>query len=97
MDKLITQVLEWALEKGLLEGKNIPKQSMKVIEEFGETCSAILKGKQEEIVDGIGDTFVTLIILCGQLGLKPEDCLEAAYNEIKNRTGKTVDGTFIKN
>ena len=46
--------------------------------------------------DGLGDTLVTLIILAAQYSLELGDCLEYAYNEIKNRTGKTVGGTFIK-
>ncbi len=51
---------------------------------------------ENELKDALGDTIVTLIILAGQNGLKLEDCLEYAYNEIKNRTGKTINGTFIK-
>ena len=54
------------------------------------------KSIHNELVDGLGDTLVTLIILAAQYGLELEDCLEYAYNEIKDRTGKTVDGTFIK-
>ncbi len=49
-----------------------------------------------ELKDAFGDTLVTLIILSAQYDLQLEDCLEVAYNEIKNRTGKTVGGTFIK-
>jgi NTP pyrophosphatase (non-canonical NTP hydrolase) len=67
------------------------------MEELGETAGAIAKNKATaEIMDGIGDTFVTLIILSYQMGLEPTDCLEAAYNEIKNRKGNTVNGVFIK-
>jgi len=55
-----------------------------------------VKAIHNELVDGLGDTLVTLIILAAQYGLELEDCLEYAYNEIKNRTGKTVSGTFIK-
>lgn len=54
------------------------------------------KAIHNELVDGLGDTLVTLIILAAQYGLELEDCLEYAYNEIKDRTGKTVGGTFIK-
>ena len=67
------------------------------MEELGETAGAILKNKEKsEIIDGIGDTLVTVIILAKQLGLNPTECLESAWNEIKDRKGKTVDGTFIK-
>lgn len=44
----------------------------------------------------MGDIFVTLIILCKQLGLDSIDCLESAYNKIKGRQGKTINGQFIK-
>ena len=51
---------------------------------------------EQELKDAYGDTLVTLIISAAQYELGLEDCLEYAYNEIKNRTGKTVGGTFIK-
>ena len=44
----------------------------------------------------MGDIFVTLIILCKQLGIDPQRCLELAYDKIKDRQGKTIDGTFVK-
>lgn len=44
----------------------------------------------------MGDIFVTLIILCNQLNLDPVECLYKAYEKIKDRKGKTIDGTFIK-
>lgn len=96
MDQLVENVLEWAKDKGILDVNNVPKQAMKVIEEVGETFQAILKNKPEETKDGIGDVFVTMIILSGQLGLDPKDCLQTAYDVIKNRTGKTENGVFIK-
>lgn len=96
-DELIQNVKEWADAKDILKSENAPKQLMKVMEELGETAGAIAKNKATaEIMDGIGDTFVTLIILSYQMGLEPTDCLEAAYDEIKNRKGNTVNGVFIK-
>ena len=95
-DKLITNVIGWADDKGILVKDNAPKQMLKVLEEVGETAGALLKDNKAEIVDGIGDSFVTLIILSMQLGLHPSECLEAAWNEIKDRKGKTENGVFIK-
>ena len=95
-DALIENVRRWADDKGLIKIENAPKQVMKVNEEFGEFCSAVIKGYSRETKDGAGDTFVTLIILCFQLRLDPTECLEFAWDEIKNRTGKTIGGTFIK-
>ena len=96
MDQLCENVRKWAEDKSLLVPFNAPYQMLKVIEEVGETAGAIAKNKEEEIRDGIGDSFVTLIILAHQLDMTPHECLNQAWNEIKNRTGKTVDGVFIK-
>ena len=95
-DELIENVVHWAMDKDILKRDNAPKQTMKVMEELGETAGAILKNKEEEIKDGLGDPFVTLIILSKQLGLEPAECLEAAWNEIKDRKGKTQNGIFVK-
>ena len=96
MNQLCENVRKWAEDKSLLFSFNAPHQMLKVMEEVGETAGAIAKNKEEEIKDGIGDSFVTLIILAHQLGMTPQECLNQAWNEIKNRTGKTVDGVFIK-
>jgi phosphoribosyl-ATP pyrophosphohydrolase len=94
---LESKVLEWAKERDLIKPENAPKQSMKIMEEIGETMRAYLKGDEKELIDGIGDSLVTLIIFSAQCGYSATDCLEAAYNEIANREGKTVNGVFIKN
>ena len=96
-DNLIDNVTQWADDKDILKSENAPKQLMKVMEELGETAGAISKNKAtEEIQDGIGDTFVTLIILSRQLGLDPTECLEHARNEIQGRTRQTINAVFIK-
>lgn len=95
-DQLIKNVHDWADAKALLKEENAPKQIMKVVEEFGETCSAINKKDVFGTIDGLGDTFVTLIILSYQLGYEPNAVLRAAWEEIKDRRGETVNGVFIK-
>lgn len=97
MNELNQKVLEWAKERSLIKPENSIKQLAKLTEEVGELAGAILKNRPDEIKDAIGDIQVVLIILTEQLGLNYEECLESAYNVIKNRTGKTVNGTFIKN
>ena len=96
MDDLIENVKTWAEEKNLLKKENSKAQMLKVLEEVGETAGALLKNKNKEIIDGLGDSFVTLIILCYQLDLEPKQCLQSAWDEIKNRKCKTVNGTFIR-
>ena len=90
------EVLHWANERGLLKPENKLMQMGKMVSEVGELCDAIIKDDKNGQIDGIGDVLVTLIILANQLGYDIEDCLEVAYNEIKNRKGETINGTFIK-
>jgi len=89
-------VLKWADERGLLKPENAPRQMLKLIEEVGELAGAMAKNKQGDIVDAIGDIQVVLIILSKQLGYDYEQCLVDAYNVIKERKGKLINGVFVK-
>jgi NTP pyrophosphatase (non-canonical NTP hydrolase) len=95
-DELINNVFTWADNKGLIKEENATKQMLKVVEEVGETAGALAKNNRDELKDGIGDSFVTLIILANQCGYTPSECLQAAWDEIKGRTGKTINGVFVK-
>lgn len=96
-DDLIIAVKLWAFSRGLLHNKEASRsQMLKVMEEVGETAAAIARGNKRKIIDGIGDSFVTLIILAYQNDVDPTDCLRAAWDEIKDRAGKTENGVFIK-
>lgn len=95
-EELQANVEDWADAKGLLKKENAPKQFLKVIEEVGELAAAVARDDEGEIIDAMGDTLVTLIILSAQLGYDPVACLDVAYNIISKRTGKTINGVFIK-
>ena len=95
-EQLEGEIINWARDRYLLKPNNAPKQFLKFIEESGELARAILKDDLEEEIDAFGDVLVTLIILAEQRGVNLTDCLEQAYNEIKDRKGSTVNGTFIK-
>lgn len=95
-DDLIQAVKIWADSRNLLQRSNINAQMLKVMEEIGETAAAIARGQRNEMIDGIGDSFVTLIILAYQNGIDPTDALRRAWNEIKDRKGKTENGVFVK-
>ena len=90
------KILEWAKERGILIPDNATKQMLKLSEEVGELAGAIAKGNETDQIDAIGDIQVVLIILSEQLGINYKEALESAYNVIKNRTGKTINGVFIK-
>lgn len=96
-EQLKNDVLVWAEQRRILKPENQLKQMGKMVSEMGELCDAIIKDDKEGIKDGIGDTLVTIIILSEQLNLDPLVCLFHAYNEIKDRTGKSENGIFIKN
>lgn len=95
MEELVRQVEKWASDRGIDKGSS-EKQFLKVAEEFGEIAAALARNDQEELKDSIGDTAVTLIILAKQNNLSLIECLDSAYNTIKNRQGKIIDGIFIK-
>lgn len=95
MNELVYLVEEWSKDKGL-DKADPSKQFLKVSEEFGEIAAAMARGQYEELKDAIGDTIVTLIILSQQHGLTVEECLAQAYGVISKRTGKMVNGVFVK-
>lgn len=95
MNELIKQVEQWSIDKGLHNG-NPDRQALKFYEEAGEVAAALSRGKMDALKDGIGDTVVTLIILAQQHDMTLQECLQYAYDEIKGRKGKTINGTFIK-
>ena len=89
-------IREWADERGLYENGDTKTQALKLVEEVGETCRAILKEDYDEVIDGIGDCVVVLTNLAELQGVSIEACIDAAYQEIKNRKGKMVNGTYKK-
>ena len=96
MKNLIKHAVSWGQNKNLIKKATSYKQFCKVVEEVAEIGTALNHQSEEELVDAIGDTAVTLIILAEQNGLNFKDCLEHAYNVIANRTGKTINGVFLK-
>ena len=95
LDQLVKQVEQWSKDKNLHNG-NPDRQALKFYEEAGEVGAALSRNKMDDLKDGIGDTVVTLIILAQQHDMTLEECLQYAYDEIKGRKGKTINGTFIK-
>lgn len=90
------KVVQWAKDRNLIEGATPDKQFLKLAEEMGELGSSLAKNNQDEIKDAIGDMMVVLTIMAEQLGMTVDECYAHAYNEIKDRKGKMVDGVFVK-
>ena len=94
--KLFQQIRDWAEERGLYEIGDPNTQYIKLQEECGELAKALLNNNQAEIIDAIGDIVVVLTNLAHQKNVSIEECISSAYNEIKERTGKMINGTFVK-
>jgi NTP pyrophosphatase (non-canonical NTP hydrolase) len=86
----------WANDRGLYSAGDTKTQTLKLMEEAGEICRAVLKVDKQATMDGIGDCVVVLTNLAELAGTSIEDCIDLAYEEIKNRTGKMSNGTFKK-
>ena len=89
-------IRSWAKERGLYEKGNAHTQYVKLQEEAGELAKALLKDDEHEIVDAIGDMVVVLTNLAHLKGYPIEYCIQEAYNVIAKRTGKMINGTFVK-
>ena len=93
-DNLIKQITQWHRDRNLIEGATDKDQLAKLIQEMGELSDNICKGK--DVSDDIGDMMVVLINIAERNNLSIEYCLEVAYNDIKDRKGKMIDGIFVK-
>lgn len=93
-DELIKAVEQWGENRKL----NDPKSQLnKVIEEVGEIAHEVSRNQyDDDFEDAIGDALVTIIILANIKRKDPVQCLRVAYDSIKDRTGSTKCGTFIK-
>ena len=101
LSKLVDDIIEWHYARNLIEGSTDLDQFGKLQEEVLELhealiCNSYLDNYTPEITDAIGDIIVVLINMAERNGLSIKDCLAVAYNDIKDRKGKMVDGIFVK-
>jgi NTP pyrophosphatase (non-canonical NTP hydrolase) len=89
-------IRKWASERGIYEKGDVKTQFSKLVEEVGELAKAVLENDEIEFVDAIGDCVVVLTNLAHLGGHKIEECIDSAYNQIKNRQGTMTNGTFVK-
>ena len=94
--ELEAAVEQWAEDKGIFDKATPIKQAMKTQEELTELLNAILDEDKSEIIDAIGDILVTVIIQAKMQEVTIEACLLSAYNVISKRTGKMINGQFVK-
>lgn len=88
-------IKEWARERGL-DIADPNRQMLKLVEEVGELAAAMARNIRDDEQDAIGDIYVVLTILSMQLGYDVQECIDKAYAVIAKRTGKMVNGVFVK-
>lgn len=93
---IIQTVEQWGRDRNIIQSCPPIKQAYKTLEECGELIEAIASGDFYDIADAIGDIQVTLILQCAMQGLDYNECLEKAYEVIKDRKGKLIGGKFVK-
>lgn len=93
---LFPAIRRWASDRNLILGATSHAQMLKMTEEVGELAAGIARGNAALIKDSIGDCVVVLTILAAQNNLTIEECTASAYNEIKDRKGRMVNGVFVK-
>ena len=91
---LIKGTIQWHHDRNLIEGSSDKDQVLKLVQELGELSDSVCKEK--DIKDDIGDMLVVMLNICERNDVSLFDCLKVAYNDIKDRKGKMVDGIFVK-
>lgn len=91
---LIGNVVNWHYDRNLIEGSTDKDQTLKLAQELGELSDSVCKGKN--IKDDIGDMLVVMLNIAERNNVSLQDCLQKAWDDIKNRKGKMVDGIFVK-
>ena len=95
-DSIFDLIRKWAYDRGIYDKGDSNTQYIKLMEEAGELAQGLLKRNNVEIYDAIGDMIVVLTNLAHMEGVKIEDCIQDAYDEIADRKGKMINGTFVK-
>jgi NTP pyrophosphatase (non-canonical NTP hydrolase) len=90
-------IRQWAEERDIFTEGTIDGQLKKLIEETKEVSDALEKGNETEFIDAIGDTIISAVNLAKIKGYDAEHCINVAFKEIKDRKGKMINGTFVKN
>ena len=94
MKELIEKINKWFEDRNLIEGSTDKDQILKLMQELGELSDHAYKN--EDIRDDLGDMLVVMLNIMKRNNFTIEECLEMAYNDIKDRKGKMVDGIFVK-
>ena len=94
MKELTKLIIQWHHDRNLINGSSNKDQVLKLIQELGELSDSVCKGN--DVKDDLGDMMVVMLNIMEREGVSMEECLLTAYNDIKDRKGKMIDGIFVK-
>ena len=94
MEELTNLIVQWHHDRNLIDGSSDKDQVLKLMQELGELSDSVCKGR--DVKDDLGDMMVVMLNIMERQGVSMEECLSTAYNDIKDRKGRMVDGIFIK-
>jgi NTP pyrophosphatase (non-canonical NTP hydrolase) len=95
VDDTRAKIIQWAIDRGL-NTVDPSKQMVKLVEEVGELASGLARDNMDVIKDSLGDIYVVMVILALRLGIDLQEAIDSAYDVIKDRKGKLINGVFIK-
>ena len=91
------RIIQWAEARKIIPNSTPEVQLLKAMSEMGELADATIKKDKEAIVDAVGDVMVCLVNYCALQDLNLVDCMEVAYDQIKNRRGTLLpNGLFVR-
>jgi len=91
------KIIQWSEDRKIIPNSTPEVQLLKAMSEMGELADATIKKDQEAIVDSVGDVMVCLINYCALQDINLVNCMEIAYDQIKNRRGTLLsNGVFKK-
>lgn len=94
LETLEQLVISWATDRGIFAASDPKTQMLKTMEEIGELSKHVARGL--DVRDDIGDVMVTLILQARMQNTTLSECLQIAYDEISDRKGQMINGTFVK-
>jgi len=94
LQTLIKKVISWHHDRNLIKGSSDKDQTLKLLQELGELSDSVCKGK--DIKDDIGDMLVVMLNITSRNNVSLEECLAKAWEDIKDRKGRMIDGIFVK-
>lgn len=76
---LIQLIVAWGMARNIILGGTVKDQFFKLASEMGEWATGIVTASREELMDGIGDSFVVITLMARQLGVNVEDLYAVAH------------------